>query len=379
MGVKSPAGNGSFDHIFDGGLIPSLNGWRAVAILLVLIEHSYLTRGFPPRLFSVENSSAYCFQKLGLLGVRLFFVLSGFLITHLLLREAEKSGAISMKAFYIRRILRIFPVYFTYLGVLGILCLLGVYHDSLSSWLGVLTFTRNVFGHAPSLTVHFWSLAIEEQFYLFWPALIVVLLLWLREKTAIGVLLIPLLLCPIIRMAGNNLANNEFVAYRIFGEWSILSYADSLAAGCLGAFLIRKVVYRLKSFHAMLLFVAALVVIVLGECCKWTGCLKNGIIDSFIPTIQALAMMLTIWVSIFNKTGLAYRILNWSLMERVGMLSYSIYVWHFLFLSVNAGPKLSQMFLYDWRIWWLAALPSAIISYYCIEQPVLRLKKQFTK
>jgi peptidoglycan/LPS O-acetylase OafA/YrhL len=367
MKTKIPARPDSFD-ILKGGYIPSLNGWRAMAILLVLISHAYLTRGFPPEF--------RFFHLLGLLGVRLFFVLSGFLITHLLLLEAEKTGRISLKSFYLRRSLRIFPVYFTYLAVLGILSLFGWYHDRLSSWMGVLTYTRNIFGTNPSLTAHFWSLAVEEQFYLIWPVLIVVFILSRRFRLALLILLLPLVLCPLERMAGINMGNNGSVIGRIFGEWSILAYADSLAVGCLGAFLIRKVRYRLKPFFASLLLVCALAVIITGELCKWTGHLQSHGLDSFIPTVQALAAMLAMWISIFNVTGLAYRILNWPFMNWLGVLSYSLYVWHFLFLSVNAGSRMSQLVIYDWRVWWLPAFLMAIFSYYCIERPVLRLKQK---
>ncbi len=376
MKTELPVQPGSFDTVFKGGRIPSLNGWRAVAILLVLISHAHLTRGFPLELFSLKYPLVYFLQTLGLLGVRLFFVLSGFLITHLLLKEAEKNGRVSLKSFYIRRALRIFPVYFIYLGVLGVLCLFGLYHDGSSSWFGVLTFTRNIFGKAPSLTTHFWSLAVEEQFYLVWPALIVGLILWRRFKTAFCLLLIPVLMCPLERMAGMNMGTNGSLFGRIFGEWSILAYADSLAVGCLGAFLIRKIDYTLKPFSASLMLVLAMVVIIVGEWCRWTGCLHNKALDSFIPGVQALAVMLAMWISIFHTTGLSHRILNWASVEWLGVLSYSLYVWHALFLSVNSGSKLGQYWFYDWRIWWLPAVATAIFSYYCIERPILKLKQK---
>src|SRR3954467_5480457 len=90
--------------------LPSLDGWRAVAIALVVLSHFEAARGFPaPSWWSLA------FQ--GNLGVRMFFVISGLLITYLLLIEADRSGRVSLRAFYMRRALRILPVYFLYLGV----------------------------------------------------------------------------------------------------------------------------------------------------------------------------------------------------------------------------------------------------------------------
>ena len=88
------------------------------------------------------------------------------------MQEAGLTGSISLTRFYIRRALRILPIYVTYLLVLALLTAFGLYHDSPSSWLGALTFTRNMIGQGRSATVQLWSLAVEEQFYLLWPILL---------------------------------------------------------------------------------------------------------------------------------------------------------------------------------------------------------------
>jgi len=135
------------------------------------------TDGFPQQ-YGYQLEKAFD----GELGVRIFFVLSGFLITHLLLEEASATGTISLKRFYIRRTLRILPIYVTYLLVLGVLTALGLYHDSFSSWIGALTFTRNMIGQGRSATVQLWSLAVEEQFYLLWPMTLYAFSLWRRPR-----------------------------------------------------------------------------------------------------------------------------------------------------------------------------------------------------
>ena len=174
--------------------IPSLDGWRAIGVTLVLVSHMPFSAGFP-------EPYAYQLTEVfdGELGVRLFFVLSGFLITHLLLAEARASGGISLKRFYIRRALRILPIYVAYLLVLGVLTALGLYHDALSSWIGALTFTRNMIGQGRSATVQLWSLAVEEQFYLVWPLVLGTFALWRRPRAFVWVLLLGIAACPIMR------------------------------------------------------------------------------------------------------------------------------------------------------------------------------------
>ncbi|MEI6078838.1 MAG: acyltransferase [Verrucomicrobiota bacterium] len=147
--------------------LPSLDGWRAVSIALVLLLHSSYTSGFPSKLDRIINGF-----DAGVLGVRFFFVISGFLITCLLLREHAETSVISLKHFYARRALRILPVYFFYLVVLGFLTR---YSQAPSAWLANLTFTTNFFP-TPFATTHFWSLAVEEQFYFLWPWSLVVVL-----------------------------------------------------------------------------------------------------------------------------------------------------------------------------------------------------------
>src|SRR6266487_308412 len=114
---------------FKDGQIPSLNGWRAIAILLVILDHSVYTVGFPEAHIPMWG---WVVLQQGNLGVRIFFVLSGFLITHLLLQEAERRDSISLKNFFIRRGLRILPVYFVYLGVFAFLLNFGLYFSEIS-------------------------------------------------------------------------------------------------------------------------------------------------------------------------------------------------------------------------------------------------------
>ena len=235
------------------GRIPSLDGWRALAIMLVLGDHAVYATGFPQESLQWIGKNFH-----GDLGVRIFFVLSGFLISLLLLREVGRTDRVNLKEFYLRRIFRIFPVYFTYLAVIFVLEIFGIYDESISSWVGSLTYTRNMVGLGNSPTVHLWSLSVEEQFYLAWPLAFAFLKLWKRPAVYLSLLAIPLILCPILRAnwiatdPGGDLLN------RLFGVRSILMYADSLAIGCIGAWIIWKIsncnVGGWRRFHTGLFF-----------------------------------------------------------------------------------------------------------------------------
>jgi len=355
------------------GKIRSLNGWRALAIGMVMVYHCIYTKGFP--LEKIPYWGRFLFDQ-GILGVRIFFVISGFLITYLLLKEGNKTNAVSLRNFYIRRCLRIMPLYFSYLGILACLSILGLYSDSFNSWFGALTFTRNIFGTGGSATGHYWSLAIEEQFYLVWPVLIALLALWKKRGTATWMLAGVILICPLVRALGFNSHENGLVLGKLLGSGSIFAYADSLAVGCLGAiFAVNKTLPDKAPFWASIMSVA---IIFGGAVWLYYDAERKTIIDSIIPTLQAVAIMGAMWCSIVNDRSIMYWFLNLKFVNWIGLISYSLYVWQQIFTSVHAGPILSKWFVYDWRIWWIMAMFAAVVSYYCIERPILRFKDKFS-
>jgi peptidoglycan/LPS O-acetylase OafA/YrhL len=142
------------------GRIPSLDGLRAVSIILVIASHAIQgTHSFVFRLFFLHSD----------LGVRVFFIISGFLITSLLLRERAETGRISLPLFYIRRTLRILPPFVLFVGVVAIFNAFGIIQVPPGNWIYALTYTMNFDTHAPWVLGHLWSLSVEEQFYLLWP------------------------------------------------------------------------------------------------------------------------------------------------------------------------------------------------------------------
>lgn len=156
------------------GYLPTLDGWRAIAILLVVVDHAVGALRDPhPALMRF---------RLGFLGVYIFFGISGLLITTRLIEEQAMRGGTSLKVFFIRRAFRILPPLLAMLGIVGLAGVAGLIPMPLPLWLFALALLRNytppgeVAGHYPGwYTAHVWSLSVEEHFYLLWPAALLIL------------------------------------------------------------------------------------------------------------------------------------------------------------------------------------------------------------
>ena len=200
--------------------IPGLNGLRAIAIILVLFGHArFLNHRFANPIF---HKMPILFS--GRLGVIIFFVISGFLITALLLEEEKTKNLVSLKNFYLRRTFRILPVYYTLLLFYFILQVAGIIHLTGASWLTSLTFTKSFYWKSDWETAHLWSISIEEMFYLIWP-LVFKFSRNHRNKFVFFIILIV----PIIRLITHHLYGDHV------NENSIFQRADSLMWGCLFA------------------------------------------------------------------------------------------------------------------------------------------------
>ena len=152
--------------------IPSLDGLRAVAILMVIVGHS--VHGMSEAGFSAATA-LYAFH-ISTMGVSVFFVLTGFLITSLLIAEKAQTGRIRLGNFYVRRFFRIVPVYYTYLTLIMVLASLGRATVPRSGILPAYLFLWNYSPHADGWWfAHTWTLSMEEQFYILWPPLVVIL------------------------------------------------------------------------------------------------------------------------------------------------------------------------------------------------------------
>ncbi len=342
--------------------LPSLNGWRAVAILLVLAGHSALIAGSP-----LGNLPHWQSWFNGVVGVRFFFTISGFLITWLLLQEEAKFSRISLKNFYIRRTLRIWPVYFFLLLVLAILQVTGIAMQPGYAWRGLLTFTRNYFalgwmadqsmGSANDLlSLHCWSLSIEEQFYFSWP------LVFCLTKSAAG--RFWFLAGAILFSAGFKtvyvLGFYPHGAQILFQDNSTFLFLDCLAWGCLAAILLASRKDQLTKWfrnHGRPIFLVSLGLVMIPywlEC--WWG-------------IQALGFTVLLLHSVLFPDWIFYRVLNFKWINRIGVLSYSLYIWQQLVCGL--WPRwLGSV----WFLWLPLAFGIAWVSYQFLEKPFISLR-----
>ncbi len=299
--------------------IPSLDGLRAISVSLVLLYHISLT---------VSLKNVFLLGSLadqGWFGVQVFFVLSGFLITHLLLEEEVKNGRFSLSGFYTRRAFRILPPALFYLFVVFCLREVGKAQSSNLELTASALFFRNLIPVGSTETSHYWTLSIEEQFYLVWP-----FLLLLIRNNRVRLMLVAGLLCfaPVWR----------HIALVLAGGADKVNYArmdlryDPLLIGCLLAFVrfdpALLAMIRKRIIQNPLVIAGALAFLWLDL----TGRLPKAT-HTFSYTLQGLCLALTISYFIDRPTGVVGRVLDWKPILWMGTPSYSLYLWNQLFLK----------------------------------------------
>jgi peptidoglycan/LPS O-acetylase OafA/YrhL len=343
----------------------------------VLGEHCKSAAGFPS---SWDKVFAWLFD--GNLGVRFFFIICGFLITWLLVREHDRTGRVNLKHFYARRALRILPVYAAFMGLLLTLALVTPLRQSMMVWIGNLTFTTDFIPIDPT-SGYLWSLSVEEQFYLFWPGILILFKLAERTNTAWFILAVPLLLAPIFRVVSYLMASHlkfhpEFLG-GIFYRYSFFNYFDSLAVGCACAILLarkRGVVENLLKGRTWSPVWLALVLIltpyILGKLF-----LLGALTVPFGQSLEALGFAILLLHSIVLPEVGFYRALNWRWVRWIGVLSYSIYIWQQIFCAEPAKFGLTPVWWMSFPGWLVPALGVAMISYYGLERPLFSLRSHF--
>jgi peptidoglycan/LPS O-acetylase OafA/YrhL len=337
--------------------IPSLDGLRGIAILLVLIGH--LSYGLSEQ--GIVLPFIYMF-RMSTTGVSVFFVLSGFLITKLLIDEKERTGAISFWRFYVRRVFRIFPAYYLFLTIILLIAATGRITVPRSAILPAYSFTWNYapwaggwwFGHA-------WSLSMEEQFYLVWPLVVA----RCSRRQTLWVALLAIVLAPVSRVATYAI----LPAFRgQIGEM-LHTHGDALMFGAVAA-----LCWDDARFHAAIdrwtarrAHVWAALLLVADEYLMWR--FRGGFALPVGMTVEtACIAFILVWVVRQPSTTFG-RLLNWRPLAFVGTISYSLYLWQQAFLrEVDEGwsSRFPQSIV-------LAAL-AAFASYRLVERPFLRLR-----
>jgi peptidoglycan/LPS O-acetylase OafA/YrhL len=338
-----------------GNRLPSLDGFRAISISLVLLTHFAVG-------MNIHRDLYY-----GDLGVRCFFVISGFLITHLLLKEEAETGAISLRLFYARRFLRIVPVYLLFISCLALLTTVATTHLTTCDFITSLTYTKD-FGCREFIDNPLWSLSVEEQFYLIWP----LVLLRCSPKNRMMVALGLIGICPIVRIASylSLIPGNR--------SYSPFTNADMLMFGCMAALLLRrdeqgflrslKICPMIGRLNATLLIVTPIL-------------LERHFLLAFLTvpfawTAEAIGFAYLICSYAFVPTGIGFRLLNSPPARFVGVISYSIYIWHEPFFTPPQYFGIAAFPLLQLPMNAICVFVVSTLSYCGLERPLARLRNR---
>ena len=358
---------------------PGLNGVRFIAALLVIIDHTELFKSYLglPTLWA-NSYSAY----LGAFGVSIFFVLSGFLITYLLLEE-QKEGPIQVKHFYFRRILRIWPLYY-------LLVLLGFFVIPYISFLEIPQYSSEVsdsmdrfllfFGLAANVafvyfpTVAFanilWSVAVEEQFYLFWPHVVKI------KQKLLGVMLFLLFLYLMLKFFAGELDPK-------FEELVIRTRFSSMIIGGIGAYLLfhQKAFIQLL-YHRLVQVALLFLFIVLGM--DWIDFKSLAWMQDELISLVLCGLI----INVASNTQSIIKLEN-SVFSYLGKLSYGLYVYHLFAVMLVLKGLPALLPIQEWSPWisypvtlgliFLLTTGISHLSYTHFESYFLRKKVRFSK
>ncbi len=345
------------------GHVAPFDGLRAIAVVAVLAHHAHI-----PRLSG------------GFLGVDLFFVLSGFLITALLVQERDGRGRIDFGRFYIRRGLRLFPALIAS-GVAVAIYAVTWAPDSLRGdtlfglpfALAYLTDYAAMFAdRGLGMVNHTWSLAIEEQFYLVWPPIVAVLLAKVTRRAAVVGSLVAIAVVVLARaLVWRATGNIDLVYYPLHAR------ADALLLGCVGALVMtaspRRRVEELARRGGKVACGAAVALAAIALVATTTsGWMYLGGL-----TIVAAAALVVIAQLAGHQDSFVARILSWRPLTAIGALSYGLYLWHFPVYEAAKAHLGHLPFRYLVVIQVGLSFVAAGISYWVVERPFLRLKTRF--
>ncbi len=345
---------------FELGYRPALDGVRGVAILLVLAVHT-------------NHLFGWSLLKGGSIGVDIFFVLSGFLITCLLVEEWAGTGTVNLRHFYLRRCLRLVP------ALILVLITLLVLSDVLFSPqeavqtrqtvpIALLYLTDFFASLSPQRVLgalrHTWSLAMEEHFYLLWPPLLLVLLKTGASKRVLFALTVSLALAICFHRA----MLFQFGLSPARTYYGFDTRADSLLIGCAAAMAVSWGLLRGMS-RLNALAVALIVVLVIGTDFASPIMHEGGF------TLLAATTALLIINLVLTEKGILHSVLESRLLVWVGRISYGLYLWHypmFKWIKYMNAPWPVKLALAVFATFAVTSL-----SFYLMERPVLRLKKRF--
>lgn len=339
-------------------ILPSLYGLRAISVFMVVAYHLQNARD------PVVYPSFIVASRFGHLGVNIFFVISGFIITTLLISEFEKKGTINLSGFYNRRMLRIFPAYYFLLFCYFILQLAGIFSLDNKDWFFSLTLLKQ-FHNPGGITGHLWTISAEVIFYLLFP--IVFTRLYASNKKLLNYLLVFTILAAV--PAARMIIFNVHPTY----PFNVFMRGDALAFGCLLSLnynSLRALGTNYKTGF-MILLLMEISHLLLPET-NDPGALQILAGSAGWSLLDNLAICILLIVSMEYRSSIWFWLLNSRPMVFMGTISYSIYLWQQIFTSgleigiFNRLPY-SLIFLFI----------ASTLSYRLIEKPFLERRKKF--
>ena len=349
---------------------PGLNGMRAIAAIAVVISHITISLkdfGLDPYIFGSFNDGKPKGYILGGYGVSIFFVLSGFLITYLLKSEKD-AHSIDIKKFYMRRILRIWPLYYLYL-IVALITILSFGFDLNIKSLFLYTFYAANIPFILSIGLpfvgHYWSLGVEEQFYLFWP--------WFIKKT--NRLILPIFIMIIV-LIGVKSSLHLFYPNSLFESIIHVTRFHCMMIGALGAILLKNenTLFQRLMDNKLIQSICWIIMILVAI---------NQF--HFISFIDNEVISVVTLVLIVGQIRIKSRILNLenNFFDFLGKISYGIYVIHplliFFFSKIFIGIEINIYFKYI-TVYTSIISTTILLSYIsfeCFEKSFLKLKKNF--
>lgn len=361
----------------------NLDGLRFISFLSVFFFHSFHTNSDYLKTLPIYNFIKFDVFGEENLGVNFFFVLSGFLITYLLIKEKNINGQINIKLFLIRRVLRIWPLFFFCVGF-GFLIfpqiklIFGQTPNETANPIYYLTFLNNfdfIRNGPPDSSVLgiLWSIAIEEQFYLIWP---LILFLFPVKKFWIPFSLI-ILLSLLFRAF-----NDDYLLH----ELHTLSCIGDMAVGAFGAWLVLEFnSFKLKIKQLNKMYIALIYILTIIVYFFRSELLYSSFeIRIFERLIVSIIFLFVILEQNYAQNSF-YKLSNLKYISKLGKITYGLYCLHFIGILISIN--LTKMFSFNTSLWqvllletFLALLITIIISkisYQYLESPFLRLKNKF--
>lgn len=358
---------------------PAFDGFRGIGVVVVIFSHC------PQVLESSLYNTVWHLNQLsrvGYIALDIFFVMSGFFITRLLLRERAKTGRISFKDFYIRRALRIFPVYY-----LTVIVCLFIFKFSTADTISLLTYTFNFYHPlhpVPNPLEHTWSLSVEEQFYFFWPLLILLVPpRWLNRVTGVVV--------PLLAIASGLVMAVIFIGHdpREAGDVVYMSLFTRMLSLSLGGWLaLREFENKpLRGWRCLALFLGALVILTLDRTGRNLGIITSQPVYWTIALIAYAMVSVSFVATMVFDRGILKRVLtvflSIPLLRGLGQMSYAMYVFHLpvlFYLGINdAALGGAKVPILQVAIAFAVTIGLAMLSYYLLETPMAKLKETFGK